>query len=142
MPEYKGLDVVRRVRPLNEEQLNEIIDEKRQEGASLIPVEGRKSKDGDTVIVDLEGTFEANPNPNRSKPMIWKSRLAMQISNRLLPKICRFGRRRRERIYDGISGGFFRAGLAGKTINYKAKIKSVGNIELARIKRRMGAESG
>ncbi len=45
-PEYKNLEVVRRTRPLPEEELDSIIDERRQESATLVPVEDRKSQDG------------------------------------------------------------------------------------------------
>ncbi len=61
-PEYKNLEATRRVRPLAEEELERIIEERRQESATLIPVEDRKSEEGDTVIVDLEGTFADEPN--------------------------------------------------------------------------------
>ena len=56
-PEYKGLEAVRRVKPTDEAEVEKFIDDRRQEQASLIPVEGRKSETGDTVIVDLEGSF-------------------------------------------------------------------------------------
>jgi trigger factor len=56
-PEYKDLEVVRRTRPLSDEELDAIIDERRQESATLLPVEDRKSQAGDTLIVDLEGAF-------------------------------------------------------------------------------------
>jgi hypothetical protein len=62
-PEYKNLEAVRAacVR-FADEELERIIDERRQEAsATLIPVEDRKSQEGDTVIVDLEGTFADEP---------------------------------------------------------------------------------
>ena len=60
-PEYKGLEATRRIKPQNEGELDAIIEERRQEFATLIPVEDRKSEEGDTVIVDLEGNFENEP---------------------------------------------------------------------------------
>ncbi len=60
-PEYKNLEVTRRIKPIKDGELDAIIDERRQEFAALIPVEGRKSEEGDTVIVDLEGVFEDEP---------------------------------------------------------------------------------
>src|SRR5215207_2622297 len=60
-PEYAGLEVTRRVKPVGETELDGIIDQRRQGASTLIPVEGRKATDGDTVIVDLEGTFEDDP---------------------------------------------------------------------------------
>ncbi len=43
MPEYKNLEAVRRVRPLADGEIKSIIDERRQQYATLIPVEDRKS---------------------------------------------------------------------------------------------------
>jgi trigger factor len=68
-PEYKNLEITRRVRPLSDDELGEIIDERRQDSATLVPVEGRKSQEGDTLIVDLEGTFadEADARTDKSR---------------------------------------------------------------------------
>ncbi|HLM02929.1 MAG TPA: trigger factor, partial [Pyrinomonadaceae bacterium] len=65
-PDYQNLEAVRRVRPVDETELERVIDQRRQQGATLIPVEDRKSQEGDTVIADLEGTFvddADNPEP-------------------------------------------------------------------------------
>ena len=48
-PDYKGLEVTRRVRPPQEGELDSIIEERRQEFASLMPIEDRKSEKGDGV---------------------------------------------------------------------------------------------
>ncbi|MDQ2745781.1 MAG: hypothetical protein M3T96_00770, partial [Acidobacteriota bacterium] len=61
-PTYKSLEVIRRTRPLADEELDGAIDERRQEAATLLPVEDRQSEMGDMVIVDLEGTFADEPN--------------------------------------------------------------------------------
>ena len=42
-PNYEGLEATRRIRPVKDEELERIIEERRQQGASLIPVENRKS---------------------------------------------------------------------------------------------------
>ena len=56
-PNYKGIQVTRRVRPIENGEVEDLIADRLQKEAALIPVEGRKSKIGDTVIADLEGTF-------------------------------------------------------------------------------------
>src|SRR5258708_26691312 len=56
-PKYAGIEVTRRVKPVENGQVEDLIAERLQKEAALIPIEGRKSKLGDTVIADLEGTF-------------------------------------------------------------------------------------
>ena len=62
MPKYEGIEVTRRVKPVEESQVDELINHRLNQEAALIPVEGRASESGDTVIADLEGTFADDPN--------------------------------------------------------------------------------
>lgn len=131
MPEYKGLDVVRRIRPVPQEQIDGIIDEKRQEGASLIPVEGRKSKEGDTVIIDLEGTFvgEENAEPIRADDLEITLGDA-NIEKSFTENLAGLEEDDEKEFTMEYPEDFSAQALAGKTVNYKAKVKSVGTIEL------------
>ena len=60
-PKYQELEAMRRVRPVSDDEVEKVIQARLQESASLIPIEGRKSKEGDTLIVDIEGTFVDKP---------------------------------------------------------------------------------
>src|SRR5437868_14515465 len=62
VPKYEGIEVTRRVRPTEESEIEEVISQRLKKEAALIPVEGRNSQIGDTVIVDLEGTFADDPD--------------------------------------------------------------------------------
>jgi trigger factor len=53
--EYKGLEGIRRMRPIPDEAVEKIIDERREEEAYLEPVGERAAQDGDTVTVTLHG---------------------------------------------------------------------------------------
>ncbi|MBA3631587.1 MAG: trigger factor [Acidobacteria bacterium] len=130
-PEYKGLEVTRRVRPRQEGELDSIIDERRQEFASLIPVEDRKSQEGDTVIVDLEGTFADEPD---SEP-IKADDLEIKLGDEMIEKsftenLLGVGEDEEKEFTVSYPEEFSSPALAGKTVTYKAKIKSVGRVEL------------
>ncbi len=130
-PEYKGLEVTRRVKPTEDDELDSIIEERRQEFASLIPVEDRKSEEGDTVIVDLEGIFENEPD---SQP-IKADDLEVKLGDELIEKSFTENLVGVEEDEDkeftvSYPEDFTSPMLAGKTVNYKAKVKSVGRVEL------------
>ena len=55
--EYKGVEAVRRVRPVSDSDVDELIDHLREASASLQPVEDRGAELGDTVTVDFRGKF-------------------------------------------------------------------------------------
>lgn len=132
-PDYQKLEAVRRVRPIDEEELERIIDQRRQQGATLMPIEDRKSQEGDTVIADLEGTFVGDDAEN-AEP-IKAEDLEIKLGDAGIEKT----------FSDNLTGveedeekeftveypaDFNAPALAGKTVNYKAKIKSVGTMEL------------
>ncbi len=130
-PEYKGLEITRRVKPIKDGEFESILDERRQEFATLIPVEDRKSEEGDTVIVDLEGSFENEPD---SEP-IKADDLEIKLGDELIEKSFTENLVGVEEDEDkeftvAYPEDFTSPMLAGKTVNYKAKIKSVGKIEL------------
>jgi trigger factor len=59
--EYKGLEAVRRIRPVNESDIDRVTDGLREASASLQPVEDRSAEIGDTVTVNFDGTFVNEP---------------------------------------------------------------------------------
>ncbi len=131
IPEYKNLEAVRRIRPLAEGETEALIDERRQQYASLIPVEDRASEKGDTLIVDLEGTFVDSPDeiPITAEDLeitLGDAQIEESFTNNLLGV-----REDEEKEFTVVYPEDFTApALAGKTLNYKAKIKSVGKLEL------------
>lgn len=130
-PDYKDIEVTRRIRPVEDAQIEDIIAERRQQGSALIPVEGRKSEEGDTVLVDLEGTFVNEPE---TEP-ITADDLEIPLGDETIEKAFTenlIGVEEDEEKEFTISypEDFSSKGLAGKTVNYKAKVKSVGQVEL------------
>jgi trigger factor len=131
MPEYKNLEAVRRVRPLADGELESIIDERRREYATLIPVEDRKSVEGDTVIVDLEGSFPDEPSAEPIKADDLEILLGDEVIEKSFTENLRSVSEDEEKEFTvAYPAEFTSPALAGRTVNYKAKIKSVGKVEL------------
>jgi len=64
---YKGLEAARRVRPVNDASVDEMIEALRETAAALQPVEDRSSALGDTVTVNVDGTFLDEPDAEHIK---------------------------------------------------------------------------
>lgn len=64
---YKGLEAVRRRRPITDEDVNKMIDGLREASASLQPVEDRASQPGDTVTINATGKFLDEPETEEVK---------------------------------------------------------------------------
>jgi trigger factor len=132
-PDYQKLEGVRRVRPIDEAELERIIDQRRQQGATLMPIEDRKSQEGDTVIADLEGMFVGddaeNPEPIKVEDLEIKLGDA-GIEKTFSDNLTGVEEDEEKEFTVEYPADFAAPGLAGKTVNYKAKIKSVGTMEL------------
>lgn len=130
-PEYKGLEATRRIRPLGEGEMERIIDQRRQSGATLVPVEGRKSEAGDTLIVDLEGTFEDEPTADPIKADDLEITLGDEgIEQSFTENLVGLEQDEEKEFTVSYPADFSSPVLAGKTVHYKAKVKSVGKVEL------------
>ncbi|HEY0428643.1 MAG TPA: trigger factor [Pyrinomonadaceae bacterium] len=130
-PEYKNLEITRRVRPLAEGELEGILEERREQFSTLIPVEDRASENGDTVIVDLEGTFEGEPEAEPIKADDLEINLGDELIEKSFTENLVDVREDEEKEFTvSYPEDFSSPALAGKTVNYKAKIKSVGKVEL------------
>jgi trigger factor len=130
-PEYKGLEITRRVRPIEDSELENIIDERRQEFATLIPVEDRAAEDGDTIIVDLEGNFVDEPSAEPIKADDLEIKLGDEMIERSFTENLVGVKEDDVKEFTIVyPQDFSSPPLAGKTLNYKATVKSVGKMEL------------
>ena len=131
MPEYKNLEVTRRIRPLAEGELENIIEERRQQFSTLVPVEDRAAENGDTVIVDLEGIFEDDPGAEPIKAENLEITLGDELIEKSFTENLNGVREDEEKEFTvSYPEDFSSPALAGKTVHYRAKIKSVGKIEV------------
>ena len=111
--------------------MEKIINERRQQSASLIPVEDRKSQEGDTLIVDLEGIFADKPQEEPIKAddlelTLGEAHIEKSFNENLIGLEADDEKEFTVEYPADFSSQF----LAGQTVNYKAKVKSVGKIEL------------
>ncbi len=130
-PEYKGLEAVRRVKPLVGNETDDLIQERLQEGATLVPVEDRASEKGDSLLVDLEGIFVDSPD----EPPITAADLEINLGDELIEESFTNNligvKEDDEKAFTVVYPEDFTSPvLAGKTVDYKAKIKSVGKMEM------------
>jgi len=58
---YKGLEVARQTRPVKDEDVERVVEQLRENSASLQPVEDRGAQAGDTVTANFFGKFVNEP---------------------------------------------------------------------------------
>ncbi|CAN5247592.1 trigger factor [soil metagenome] len=130
-PKYEGIEVGRSVKPVDASEVEDLIAERLQKEAALIPVEGRSSEVGDTVMVDLEGRFDDTPDADP----ITASDLEIVLGDEVIEKSFTENlvgvKSEEEKEFTVVyPAEFSSAALAGKTVHYKAKVKSVGKTEV------------
>jgi len=130
-PNYQGLEVTRRRRPVEDAEIEDLIANRLQEHAALIPVENRKSKIGDTVIADLVGIFADDPHGEPIKAENLEVVLGDEVIEKAFTENLVGVEEDEEKEFTvSYPEEFSSAALAGKTVNYKAKIKSVGIMDV------------
>lgn len=133
-PKYKGIEVTRRVKPVEDGEIEDLIAERLQKEAALIPVEGRKSKLGDTVIADLEGKFDDAPDGEPIKADDLEVELGGEhIEKSFTDNLIGVSEDDEKEFTVVYPVEFSSEALAGKTVHYKAKIKSVGKTEVPKL---------
>ncbi len=130
-PNYKDIEVTRRVKPVEDGTVEDLIAERLQKEAALIPVEGRSSKLGDTVIADLEGTFDDDPTGETIKADDLEIILGDEVIEKSFTEnLVGVSEDETKEFTVAYPADFSSEALAGKTVHYKAKIKSVGRTEV------------
>jgi trigger factor len=130
-PKYDGIEVTRRVKPVEGSEVEDLIAERLQKEAALIPVEGRPSEMGDTVIADLEGRFDDSPDAEPITANDLEIVLGDEVIEKSFTENLVGVRADDEKEFTVVYPETFSSeALAGKTVHYKAKIKSIGKTEV------------
>jgi trigger factor len=130
MPKYEGLELTRRLRKVEDGEIEDLIANRLQEQAALIPVEGRASELGDTVIADLVGKFDDDPDGEPITADDLEVKLGDEVIEKAFTENLVGVKEDEEKEFTvTYPDEFSSPALAGKTIHYKAKIKSVGQME-------------
>lgn len=129
-PKYDVLEATRRVRPVDESEIDKVIDQRIEREAALIPVEGRPSQVGDTVIVDLVGKFDDDPNgmpitADDLEVVLGDGNIEKDFTENLVG----VSEDEEKDFTVTYAEDFSSEALAGKTVHYHAKVKSVGVLE-------------
>ena len=133
-PKYKGIAVTRRVKPVENSEVEGLIAERLKKEAALIPVEGRTSKIGDTVIADLEGRFDDDADAEPIKAEALEVELGgEQIEKSFTENLIGVKEEDEKEFTVAYPAEFSSEALAGKTVHYKAKVRSVGKTEVPKL---------
>src|SRR2546423_11037397 len=131
LAKYKGVDVARRTRPVTEEDVDRVIDQLRENSASLQPVEDRGAQVGDTVTANFHGTFVNEPaaepiNVEDVDVVLGGEGVVQEITDNLTG-----AKPDEEKTFSvEYTADFSAKGLAGKKIDYKVKVSAVRLKEL------------
>ncbi len=134
LDKYKGIEAVRRTRPVDEADVEKMIEGLRDASASLQPVEDRGAELGDTVTVNVQGKFVDNPDEEDIK--------ADDV------EVVLGGEGVQQEFTDSLQGtkpddsksflvsypeDFTSQGLAGKKVQYEAQVTAVRRKELPEV---------
>ena len=129
--EYKGLETTRRTRPVKDEDVERVIEQLRENSASLEPVEDRGAQIGDTVTANFHGKFvdtpEAEPiNVQDVDVVLGGDGVVQEMTDNLTG-----AKADDEKTFSVDYPQEFNAkGLAGKNIEYTVKVTAVRMKEL------------
>ncbi len=130
-PRYAGVDIVRRVKPIEPGEVDALIADRRKREAALLPVEGRTSELGDTVIVDLEGKFDDDPTGESITAKDLEIVLGDEaIERSFSDNLIGVKEEDEKKFTVTYPETFSSEALAGKTVHYDARVKSVGRVEM------------
>jgi trigger factor len=130
-PKYEGLEIIRRVKPVEDNEIEDLIANRLQQERALIPIDDRPSALGDTIIADLEGKFDDDPNGQPIKAEDLEVKLGDEVIEKSFTENLVGVKQDEEKNFTvSYPEDFSSSALAGKTVHYKAKIKSVGRMEI------------
>ena len=134
LDQYKGLEAERRVRPVNDDDVNHTIENLRNASASMRAVEDRGAELGDTVTINARGNFVDNPEEedievNDVEVVLGGPGVQPEFTDNLL------GVRADEKKSFEVEypADFSSPGLAGKKVAYEAEVTAVRSKELPEV---------
>jgi trigger factor len=129
--QYKGLEAVRRVRPVRDEDVERVVESLRESSASLQPVEDRPAQSGDTVTADFRGKYVKTPeeediNVEEVDVVLGSEGVQQEFTDNLTGVVPDD-----EKTFTvSYPEDFTSKGLAGKEIEYTARVTAVRRTEL------------
>ena len=128
---YKGIEVTRSTRPVRDEDVDQVIEQLRENSASLQPVEDRGAQAGDTVTANFHGKFTNDPdaepiNVEDVDVVLGGEGVVQEMTDNLSG-----AKPDDEKTFSvDYAENFSAKGLAGKSVEYTVKVSAVRVKEL------------
>lgn len=132
---YKGLEAVRRVRPISDDDVTQMVDQLREASAALQPVEDRGAEMGDTVTVSFHGKFLDQPEGETPAEDINVADVEVTlggpgVQQEFTDNLLGVSPDAEKSFTVNYPNDFNAKGLAGKKVEYNAKVSAVRRKEL------------
>jgi trigger factor len=132
--EYKGLEATRRVRPVMETDIDLVIEGLRETSASLLPVEDRGAQLGDILTVNFLGKFIDTPEAEDIKVEEVEVTLGGEgVQQEFTDNLLGVKEDDEKSFTVSYPEDFSSKGLAGKRVEYAAKVTAVRIKELPEV---------
>ncbi|HEX8098516.1 MAG TPA: trigger factor [Pyrinomonadaceae bacterium] len=132
--EFKGLEARRMLRPVTDEDVERVIEGLREASASLQPVEDRASEAGDTVTADFTGKFVDEPGAEDINVEDVDVELGGEgVQQEFTENLTGVHPDEEKTFTVRYPEDFTSKGLAGKTVEYTAKVMAVRRKELPEV---------
>ena len=129
--EYKGIEATRRIRPVTDANVDEMLKALRETSATMQPVEDRAAALGDTVTVNVEGTFLDNPDAEKIKAEDVEVTLGGKgVQQEFTDNLIGVKADDEKSFTVNYPEDFSSKGLAGKLVEYTAKVSALRLKEL------------
>ena len=132
---YKGLEAKRRVRPITDNDVTQMLDQLREASAALQPVEDRAAELGDTVTVSFQGKYldtpAGEPEPEDiNVPDVDVILGGPGVQQEFTDNLLGVNADDEKTFVVDYPQDFSSKGLAGKKLEYQAKVSAVRRKEL------------
>jgi trigger factor len=129
--QYKGIEAIRRTRPVTDEDTNRMIEGLRESSAALQPVEDRPAALGDTITVSFHGKFIDHPDDEDINVEDVELTLgAAGVQQEFTDNLTGVTADDEKTFVVDYPEDFSSKGLAGKKVEYIAKVNAVRVKEL------------
>ena len=131
---YKGIEVVRQTRPVTDENVAEMLEALRETSAAMQPVEDRPAALGDTVTINIEGKFIDLPDEENIKQDDVEVTLGGKgVQQEFTDNLIGVKADDEKTFVVDYPTDYRSTGLAGKKVEYTAKVTAVRVKELPEV---------
>jgi len=131
---YKGIEIVRHTRPVTDQNVAEMLEALRETSAAMQPVEDRASALGDTVTINIEGRFIDLPDEENIKQDEIEVTLGGKgVQQEFTDNLIGVKSEDEKTFLVDYAPDYRSQGLAGKKVEYTAKVTAVRVKELPEV---------